>query len=285
MNWLEDLNAATAYIDEHLDGDLSVAAVACRASCSEFQLQRMFPYLTGMTLGEYVRRRKMTRAAADLRASPEKIIDVARRYGYDSPTAFTRAFKSVHGISPTEARMAGAALVTFPRLVFTLTVKGEQSMNYKIVDLPEFRVVGIASNNGSWDVEDAGEKATEFWGALGPRVHEVLNLMDGSEPAGLLGVQFCRGQEFDGYLAAVATQAPCPEGMEERVVPAATYAVFECTGPMPQAMTELWHRIFTEWLPSSGYRWASRSDVERYLTPNMTQATSQSEVWLPVEHL
>lgn len=175
MNWLEDLNAATAYIDEHLTGDLSLAAVARRASCSEFQLQRMFPYLTGMTLGDYVRKRKMTRAAADLQTSAEKIIDVARRYGYDSPTAFTRAFKSVHGIAPTEARAAGAALVTFPRLVFALTVKGEQPMNYKIVEMPEFRVVGVASNNGAWDVEDAGEKATEFWGALGSGVHDILN--------------------------------------------------------------------------------------------------------------
>mgnify|MGYP000768550844 FL=1 len=83
-------------------------------------------------------------------------------------------------------------------------------------------------------------------------------------------------------MACVATNRPCPEGMEERIVEAATYAVFECVGPMPEAMTNLWHRILTEWLPSSGYRWESKTDVERYFTPRMTAPDSRSEVWLPV---
>lgn len=106
--------------------------------------------------------------------------------------------------------------------------------------------------------------------------------MDGSEPAGLLGVQFCKDGDFDCYMACVATNQPCPNEMEERVVAAATYAVFECEGAMPDAMNDLWHRILTEWLPSSGYEWESKTDVERYLTPNMISPDSRSEVWLPV---
>ena len=123
------------------------------------------------------------------------------------------------------------------------------------IEQSAFRVVGIPSANGKWDLEDAGAKAAEYWEELGTDVHKVVNLMDGSEPAGLLGVQFCKDGDFDCYMACVATNQPCPNEMEERVVAAATYAVFECEGAMPDAMNDLWHRILTEWLPSSGYEW------------------------------
>lgn len=282
MSQLEDLNRAMGYIEEHLDGTVSMDELARVAACSKYQLQRMFPYLTGIALTEYIRRRAMTRAAQDLRSSDTKVIDTALRYGYDSPTAFNRAFRRVHGLSPSEARRPESKLTLYPRLVFTLSVKGEEPMDYRIVEQDAFRVVGIPSTNGTWDLEDAGAKATEYWEQLGTGIHQVLDLMDGSEPQGLLGVQFCKDDAFDCYMACVATSQPCPAGMEERTVEAATYAVFECVGAMPHAMTGLWHRILTEWLPSSGYRWDSKTDVERYLTPKMDSPDSRSEVWLPV---
>lgn len=282
MNQLERLNDSLAYIENHLDGTFDIDEAARIAACSAYQLKRMFPYLAGITLSEYVRCRAMTRAAQDLLATNEKVIDIALRYGYESPTAFSKAFRRVHGMSPSDARLPGAKVTLHPRLIFTLSVKGEEPMDYRIIEQPAFRVVGIPSANGKWDMEDAGAKAAEYWEELGADVHRVVDLMDGSEPAGLLGVQFCKDGDFDCYMACVATNQPCPSDMEERVVESATYAVFECNGAMPDAMTDLWHRILTEWLPSSGYEWESKTDVERYLTPNMVSADSRSEVWLPV---
>jgi len=285
MNWINDLNRAMEYIEEQLPGEIDATEVARRAACSEFHLQRMFPYLAGVTLAEYVRRRRMSLAAAEL-ALGRRVIDVALECGYESPTAFTRAFKAVQGANPSQVQRGEAKAIQFPRLAFTVQVKGDIAMEYKIIEMPAFRVVGHATG-GDWTPENAGEKATAFWGELnqdgGRRIHEALSLMDGSEPAGLLGVSFCDEGEFNGYLVGVATSQPCPEGMEERMVPKATYAVFDCTGPMPDAMQQLQHRILAEWLPSSGYEWAAKSDVELYSGPNMTAEDYKSQVWLPIE--
>ena len=162
MSQLEDLNRAMAYIEEHLDGTVDMDVLARIAVCSKYQLQRMFPYLTGVTLPEYIRRRAMTRAAQDLRATDAKVVDVALRYGYDSPTAFARAFRRVHGASPNDARRPQTKLTLYPRFVFTLSVKGEEPMDYRIIEQGAFRVVGIPSDNGTWEVEDAGEKAVDY---------------------------------------------------------------------------------------------------------------------------
>lgn len=158
MSQLEDLNRAMAYIEEHLDGTVDMDVLARIAVCSKYQLQRMFPYLTGVTLPEYIRRRAMTRAAQDLRATDAKVVDVALRYGYDSPTAFARAFRRVHGASPNDARRPQTKLTLYPRFVFTLSVKGEEPMDYRIIEQGAFRVVGIPSDNGTWEVKMLGRR-------------------------------------------------------------------------------------------------------------------------------
>lgn len=245
MSQLESLNRAMAYIDYRIGEEINMAELARIAECSQYQLQRMFPYLTGITLSDYLKRRAMTKAAEELVSTNAKVIDVALKYGYDSPTSFARAFKRVHDITPSQACRNDTKIRLYPRLVFTLSVKGEEAMDYKIIEQPAFRVVSIPSNNGDWDLQDAGSKATEYWDKLGADIHAVLDLMDGSQPEGLLGIQFCKDGKFDCYMACVATNQPCPDGMEKRIVEAATYAVFECVEPMPDAMTDLWHRILT----------------------------------------
>ena len=158
-------------------------------------------------------------------------------------------------------------------------------MEYRIEKKPAMRVVGYLFE-GDWELEEAQAKIVAFWDELtadgGGRIHDVLSLMDGHDPQALMGV--CGdGDELRGYLACVVTDALAPEGMVAWDVPAATYAVFDCVGPASVAIGELTHRIMTEWLPSSGYEWASTPNVEIYSGPRMTGDDYRSQIWLPVE--
>lgn len=142
MEWLGRLNAAIAYLEENLEDEIELARMAQIACCSPFHFQRMFSYLAEVPLSEYIRRRKMTRAAADLQKGSARIIDIALKYGYDSPTAFNRAFQSVHGLAPSEARKPGAILKAYLPISFKITIKGEAEMNYRIEKRDAFRIIG-----------------------------------------------------------------------------------------------------------------------------------------------
>lgn len=159
-------------------------------------------------------------------------------------------------------------------------------MEFTIKNVPAFRIVGVLAGD-DWTMEDANVKATKFWEELGASdvVPQILSCQGGSEPSGLLGVSFCDDGKYKGYLVGVSTQMDCPPELVERIVPEATYAVFPCTGPLPQAMESLQRRIVQEWLPASGYEWAPLADVERYFDEDMTSPDCRSEVWLPIRKI
>ena len=142
MDWLKNWNEALDYLEENLDKEIKLEELGRLAGCSAYHFQRMFSYLAGVPLKEYIRRRRMTRAAADLRAG-EKVLDVALRYGYDSPTAFNRAFQTVHGVAPSLAKQDGVKLKAFPRIRFKFVLKGDAEMEYQIVRKEAFRIVGF----------------------------------------------------------------------------------------------------------------------------------------------
>lgn len=148
MGWIEGLNASVDYIEEHLDGDVDIARAASFASCTEGQFRRIFSYLAGMGLAEYVRKRRLSCAALDL-SRGERVLDVAVRYGYSSPTAFNRAFQEVLGMSPSEARCPGAHLLVFPRCTFALTVTGAEPLPWRVVPQQGMRLVGISASCGA----------------------------------------------------------------------------------------------------------------------------------------
>lgn len=143
MDWLTRMNRAIDYIDENLDGTIDYDSIASLACCSTYQFAKMFSVITDISLSEYIRRRRLTRAALELQTSDIKVIDLGLKYGYDSPTAFNRAFQNMHGLAPSAARKKGVFLKSYPRITFQFSIKGDEEMKYRIEEKTAFRAVGF----------------------------------------------------------------------------------------------------------------------------------------------
>ncbi len=279
MEWIERLNAAVNYIEENITETVDLDAVAKIACCSTYHFQRMFTYMADVPLSEYIRRRKMSLAAVELQTGKEKVIDLSLKYGYESPTAFNRAFKSVQGISPTEARKSGVVLKSFPPISFKITIKGASEMNYRIEKKDAFRIIGI-SEPLETEVEKNFEAVPKMWGkaAMDGTIEKLAGLMN-SSPMGVLGVSACGSEEQWRYYIAVASTEKEPAGFETYTVPGSTWAIFSGEGD-GKSIQDLEKRIVTEWLPTSGYEYANAPDVEVYLTSGSENV--KYEVWIPV---
>jgi len=225
----------------------------------------------------------MTCAAFDLQNSDTKIIDIALKYGYDSPTAFNRAFQSIHKMAPSMARYSGAILKAFPPISFTISIKGDVEMNYRIEKKDAFKIVGVMEHY-AMTLEESFSKVPLFWEKTKKSgiVQTMCSLMN-TEPKGILGVttSCMDGRDFDYYIAA-ATSEKTPEEMAEFTVPACNWAICECVGAMPKAMQVLQKRIATEWLPTSGYEYAENMAIEVYFDGDQFADDYKCEVWLPV---
>jgi len=279
VEWIERLNGAVDYIEEHLTEDIDYEQVARAACCSSYHFQRMFSYMASVSLGEYIRRRRMSLAAVDLQGSEDKIVDIALKFGYGSPTAFNRAFQTVHGIAPSLVRDGGVSVKSFPPISFKITVKGVEEMNYRIEKKGEFRIVGV-SQPLHREIEKNFEVVPQMWQKAGMdgTIPKLAGMMDG-EPMGLLGVSVCNDEEVWRYYIAVASSKPVDDPLEAYVVPASTWAVFTGSGAN-RSIQDLEQRIVMEWLPASGYEYANAPDIEVYL--NADPQNAQYEVWIPV---
>lgn len=285
MDWLQKMNSAISYIEANLDNEIDFNRVGVIAGCNAYQFQRVFSYMANTTLSEYIRRRRLTRAAFDLQGSDTKVIDVALRYGYDSPTSFTRAFSALHGITPSEAKKDGTSFVAYPPISFQITIQGVHAMNYRIEVKEGFRVVGSRITT-TLENDQAFNDIPEFWGKFGASggIGQLVQLMN-AEPKGVfgLGISESEGSSNNFYYIAVASTLPVPEGMYEFNVPASTWAIFESTGPLPQAMQDLQRQIYTEWLPTSGYEYNPFApDMEVYSDGNQQASDYKCWIWLPV---
>ena len=278
MEWIERLNHAIDYIEKHLTTEIDYEQLGRIACCSSYHFQRMFTYMAGIPLSEYIRRRKMSLAAVDLQGKNMKIIDVAGKYGYQSPTAFNRAFQSVHGIAPSAVKNEGVSIKSFPPILFKITVKGAEEMNYRIETKDAFRIAGVSVPLHK-DIEKNFTVIPAKWQEVSANgtLQKLLPMMD-TQPMGVLGVSICNDKAPWKYYIAVSTSQENNE-FEEYIVPAATWAIFSGTGTN-QSIQELEQRIVTEWLPTSGYEYGNAPDVEVYLNPDPQNA--QYEVWIPV---
>lgn len=277
MEWIERLNNAIANMEENLTGQIRYEQLGRIACCSSYHFQRMFAYMAGVPLSEYIRRRKMSLAAADLQ-SGERIIDVAGKYGYNSPTAFNRAFQSVHGIAPSAVKKAGVSIRSFPPISFEITIKGAEAMNYRVEAKDAFRIVGVSVPLYK-EIEKNFAVIPSKWQEISAdgTLQRLAGRMDAA-PMGVLGVSTCGDAEPWRYYIAVSSTKD-RDGFEEYTVPAATWAIFTGSGTN-QSIQELERRIVTEWLPTSGYEYGSAPDIEVYLNPDPQNA--RYEVWIPV---
>ncbi|MBS4177477.1 GyrI-like domain-containing protein [Bacillus sp. FJAT-49731] len=226
-------------------------------------------------------------AAQKLTRSNEKIIDIAHKYGYDTPEAFSKAFRRQHGITPTEARRNIGKLKSYNRLVIQVSLKGAEPMQYKIVEKESFQVVGVkeefSCNNGENFVgipkmwEEVHEKGTV----------ELLSKVNNGQLKGILGVCVDKGASESGqsidYWIAAASEGDVPEGFQSLNIPACKWVVFEVHGPMPDAIQNVWKQIFSEWFPSSGYKHAGTPDLEVYTDGDASSPDYYSEIWIPIK--
>ena len=283
---LERWNAAVEYIEQHLDQQIDVAELAKITLTSEYHFRRMFSALAGMPLSEYVRRRRLTLAAAEVLSGDATLLEIAVRYGYSSGEAFARAFKAVHGVGPGEVRRTGAALRSQPRISFRLTVEGNSSMEYRIVEKDAFRIVGLRARVPLIH-EGVNPVIADFIRGIDKDTLRRLEALSDQEPRGIVGITDDiadsreEGTELDYYHGVVTTAAP-PEDMDTLEVAAGKWAVFTSTGEFPLALQYMWRDVYTQWFPSNPYR--SRpgpSILKTEVSPD--GATADAELWIPVE--
>jgi AraC family transcriptional regulator len=275
------MNGAIDYIEDNLAEEIDMNKAAKIACCSVFHFQRIFTFAAEMTPSEYVRLRRMTLAAFDLQNSSNKVIDIALKYGYNSPTAFTRAFLNVHGITPKAVRETGILLKSFPKISFQMSIKGGKEMNYKLVEKPSMRFVGKKETVSKVDGQNF-IRIPKIWQELGEDTFNEILQLSNNNPTGVMGICANFIENALDYYIASSSNDKVPENMEELVVPAGLWVVFQCVGPMPNAMQAVWKRIYTEWFPSSGYEHAGSAEIEWYSDGDGSKEDYVSEIWIPI---
>ncbi|NBD27154.1 AraC family transcriptional regulator [Paenibacillus glycinis] len=287
MDLLKNMNGALAYIEDNLTNEIDVKEAAKRALCSDYHFQRMFSFLAGIPLSEYIRRRRLTLAAFELRGGDAKVIDVAVKYGYRSPDSFARAFQALHGIMPSEARGGGHSLKAYSPMTFQLTIQGGSEMNYRIAEKEAFRIVGL-KRRVPIQFNGVNPEIAKMWESLDGVTIGALKALSDVEPRGIISASanFSEGRmeergELDHYIGAATSQTG-PDDMARLEVPASTWAVFEAVGPFPDTLQAVWGRIYSEWFPSSDYEQVEGPEILWNADKDIASPTFRSEIWIPV---
>jgi len=295
LDWLTRMNAALAYVEDNLIGEIDYEILARIACCSSHNFFRMFSLITDVSLSEYIRRRRLTLAALELQNSNTKVIDLAMKFGYDSPVSFSRAFQALHGVTPTEARADGVTLKAYPKLSFQISIKGEKGMDYRIETKEAFQVFGI---EGIFKLDGSGispKTPSELWDKCHEDgAYEKLVQDAGELPAFIKG-DFCKvhavcsykettADSFPYMLCAFRSPSSCVDGYAVVDIPAHTWAVFLSDkfiwDDIGTVIESLYKRVFSEWLPTSGYEQVGDLDMELYGGDN---EFGTIELWVAVK--
>lgn len=272
--WVDGLQNAIAYIEDNLTKDIQIKNVAERAYVSEYHFQRIFTALCGFSVAEYIRNRRMALAASELVAKDVKVIDVAMKYGYDSPDSFTRAFTRFHGITPSAAKEKSAQLRDFVPLQIIISLEGATMIEYRIEEKAAFTVMG---KKKSFRSETSYQEIPKFW-------EEHMKSEDAKLICGMYGLCIdSDGTEFDYYIADnYLPWKEVPKGFETRTLPAGLWAVFPCKmKTLQDTNTKMWK----EWLPNcKEYKLGGNYNIEMYAPPCEGDiGESYCELWLPIE--
>lgn len=272
MEWKEGMQSALDYIEAHLTEKMCMADIAAQAYVSSFYFQRIFSALCGVTVGEYIRSRRLTLAGEELSRGDVKVIDAAVKYGYDSPDSFARAFAKFHGVSPSAAKERGARLNAFAPLKIRVSLEGGTMLEYRIEETATFTAMGVMRRfRGETSYRDIPEFWTEHMnGPLAEKIRGMFGLCLDNDP-----------DSFEYMIADnYAPWMDIPEGCVARTIPAGTWAVFPCRGELPEALQSVNTRIWQEWLPGCReYRLGGNYNIEFYPEPGY------AEIWVPVEKI
>ena len=270
--WIEGFQESIDFMEQNMTEDLDIEEIAGKAALSPFYYQRIFGALCGMTVGEYIRARRMTLAAQELNRKDVKVIDIAVKYGYDSPDSFTKTFQKFHGITPSQAREPGAPLRSFAPLHIRITMEGGNMLDYNIVEKAPFTIIGVKRPFNS---DTSYQEIPKFW-------DEWLAQGEKRPIMGTFGVCIdMKGKDFDYWIADLYFPwEDIPEGCETRVIPGSTWAQFPCT---VETLQDTNTKIWSEWLPAlQGYTLAGEYDIEVYLPPEMGSDEMSVSIWVPL---
>lgn len=283
MEWLKRINNAIDYIEHNLDSDISYDEAAQIACCSTYYFQRMFSYITGISLAEYIKRRRMTQAAFELQRTNKRVLEIALKYGYTSPTSFNRAFQNVHGISPVAAKDIGNTLNAYPAIRFSVNITGGSAMSYHIEKKGPLRIVGVRTPLVE-DSETNMKNVPDFWlhTLTTTQFHQICNFRQ-NEPKGILGVTVYHNPNNIFYYIAASTDNPILKEMYEYEIPETTWVIFENDGYFKESVQGVFRRFYTEWLPFSGYEYAGLPDIEVYPVVEDGTIHGHSEVWIAIK--
>lgn len=295
MEWLSCIRESIRYMEEHLLTIRDSSEAADAVFVSPFYLQKGFKLMTGYSMTEYIRSRRLYLAALDVLADKGSITDLAFKYGYDTPESFSKAFSRFHGCTPTKLKSNPDKIRTFLPLKITIKIQGGNNMNYTIEEKAPFRLIGFER---SFPYETAYQEIPVFWDEIFK--HKIAPLCIGKAPETELEQAVCRygigefGVSIDDMpdtgrfrylIAGVYTQGDVPDGMTIYEVPALYWAKFSCVGPLPGALQSVNTKIFSEWLPNnSEYELAAGVSLEWYSSEGKTtDADYESAVWIPVK--
>lgn len=282
MEWMKAIEDAVTYIETHIAEDIDTEAVARHVCISPFYFQKGFSMLCGYTVAEYIRCRRLALAGGELLAGHAKVIDLALKYGYDSPDSFAKAFTRFHGITPSMARKKGVTLKSFAPLKLTISLKGGYLMDYRIVKKESFTVLGVSR---TFRYENANQDVPAFWAE-----HYAQKRCRYVEGRFGVNIDSSMGNEhFEHMIADLYDPAvEIPEGFMTKTIPALTWAVFPCIGSLPDTLRDVNTRIFSEWLPAlKEYEIAAGYCIEMYERPDKypkgtADENYRTEIWIPV---